>query len=137
GGYEDLCRIWLAPEAEGWYRHIAEATAELRRDFLKMKKRQATPREFGLRVRTHPESLLITARNKMSSGVDIEVATHDLNLLGQGIESATIFSDRQRNRHNFEQIERLLENVQGLIGDPAESPRGGALLWKKVPAAVG
>ena len=46
-----------------------------------MKKRQATPREFGLRVRTHPESLLITARNKMSSGVDITVATHDLNLL--------------------------------------------------------
>ena len=97
GGYEDLCRVWIAPEAEGWYRHIAEATAELRRDFLKMKKRQATPREFGLRVRTHPESLLITARNKMSSGLDITVATHDLNLLGRQIESARIFSDRHRN----------------------------------------
>ena len=136
GGYEDLCRVWIAPEAEGWYRHIAEATAELRRDFLKMKKRQATPREFGLRVRTHPESLLITARNKMSTGVDIEIATHELNLLGQGIESATIFSDRQRNRQNLEQIDRLLENVQGIVGHAVESPRGGALLWEQVPATA-
>lgn len=136
GGYAELCRIWMAPEAQGWYRHIAEATAELRRDFIKMKKRQATPREFGLRVRTHPEALLITARNKMSSGLDITVATHDLNLLGRGIESATIFSDRQRSRHNREQIERLLERANDAVGGPVESPRGGALLWKNVPAGV-
>ena len=49
---------------------------------MKMKKRQATPREFGLRVRTHPEALLITARNKMASGRDIIVATHALSRMG-------------------------------------------------------
>ena len=135
GGYEDLCRVWIAPEAEGWYRHIAEATAELRRDFLKMKKRQATPREFGLRVRTHPESLLITARNKMSTGVDITVATHDLNLLGRPIESARIFSDRHRNELNLKQIELLLQRASEVVGDPVESTRGHALLWKGVPAS--
>jgi hypothetical protein len=128
GGYEDLCRVWIAPEAEGWYRHIAEATAELRRDFVKMKKRQATPREFGLRVRTHPESLLITARNKMSSGLDITVATHDLNLLGRQIESARIFSDRHRNQLNLKQIQSLLKRASEVVGDPVESPRGHALL---------
>jgi Z1 domain len=53
-GYPDLCRVWLASEAEGWYRHVTEATAELKRDFARMHRRQATPREFGLRVRTHP-----------------------------------------------------------------------------------
>jgi len=136
GGYEDLCRVWIAPEAEGWYRLIAEATAELRRDFLKMKKRQATPREFGLRVRTHPESLLITARNKMSSGVDITVATHDLNLLGRQIESARIFSDRHRSQLNLKQIESLLKRASDAVGDPVESLRGNALLWKGVPASV-
>lgn len=136
GGYEDLCRVWIAPEAEGWYRLIAEATAELRRDFLKMKKRQATPREFGLRVRTHPESLLITARNKMSSGLDITVATHDLNLLGRQIESARIFSDRHRNQSNLKQIESLLKLASEVIGVPVESTRGNALLWKGVPSSV-
>ena len=66
-GYRQLCRLWLTEEAEGWYRHVTEATAELKRDFLRMKRRKATPREFGLRVRTDPDTLLITARNNLVS----------------------------------------------------------------------
>ena len=66
-GYADLCRLWLTDEARGWYEHVTEATGELKRDFARMKRRQATPREFGLRVRTHPDTLLITARNKMAA----------------------------------------------------------------------
>ena len=80
-GYGDLCRLWMTDEAQGWYRHITEATAELKRDFSRMRRRQATPMEFGLRVRLHPDTLLITARNKMASGMDIAVATHDVSLL--------------------------------------------------------
>jgi hypothetical protein len=135
GGYQDLCRVWITAEAEGWYRHITEATAELKRDFMKMKKRQATPREFGLRVRTHPEALLITARNKMATGRDIVVATHDLSLMGRQIETTKIYNDRHRSASNFAQIERLLERANEL--SPAEvAPNEGALLWKDVPAAL-
>jgi hypothetical protein len=135
GGYHDLCRVWITAEAQGWYRHIAEATAELKRDFMKMKKRQATPREFGLRVRTHPEALLITARNKMSTGRDIVVATHDLSLMGRQIETTKIYNDRHRSGLNFTQIERLLQRANEL--KPAGvAPNDGALLWKDVPAAL-
>src|SRR5262249_34378277 len=59
-GYSDLCRIWLSAEAEGWYRHVTDATNELKRDFARMRRQRATPDEFGLRVRTHPDTLLIT-----------------------------------------------------------------------------
>lgn len=135
GGYQDLCRVWITAEAEGWYRHITEATAELKRDFMKMKKRQATPREFGLRVRTHPEALLITARNKMATGRDILVATHDLSLMGRQIETTKIYNDRHRNDSNFVQIERLLERASEQ--SPTEvAPNDGALLWKNVPAKL-
>lgn len=135
GGYQDLCRVWITAEAQGWYRHITEATAELKRDFILMKKRQATPREFGLRVRTHPEALLITARNKMASGRDIIVATHDLNLMGRQIETTKIYNDRHRSGSNFAQIERLLERANQL--KPAEvASNEGALLWKDVPASL-
>src|SRR6185437_6897108 len=34
-GYGDLCRIWLTDEAEGWFRHVAVATDELKRDFAR------------------------------------------------------------------------------------------------------
>ncbi len=68
GGYENLCRIWMPPQAIGWYAHIAEATEELHEELRRMQRNRATPLEFGLAVRSHPASLLVTARNKLGSG---------------------------------------------------------------------
>ncbi len=132
-GYGDLCRLWLTDEAEGWYRHIAEATAELKRDFARMKRRKATPKEFGLRVRTHPDTLLITARNKMATGLDLAVS-HDVSIVGRGLESARLYSDATRNAHNLDQLEKLFDGLVSAHGAPEPSPWGGALLWRDVPA---
>ena len=132
-GYGDLCRLWLTDEAEGWYHHVTEATAELKRDFARMKRRKATPSEFGLRVRTHPDTLIITARNKMATGVDI-VGERDISLMGRMIESARLYSDRQRNQENFGIIERFIGTLATLKGKPVASPHGGAVLWREVPA---
>jgi len=68
GGYEGLCRIWMPPQAIGWYAHIAEATEELHEELRRMQRDRATPLQFGLAVRSHPASLLVTARNKLRSG---------------------------------------------------------------------
>ncbi|MBD3897917.1 Z1 domain-containing protein [Halomonas sp. ML-15] len=68
GKYEDLCRIWMPPQAIGWYAHIAEATEELHEELRRMQRDKATPLQFGLAVRSHPSSLLVTARNKLGSG---------------------------------------------------------------------
>lgn len=68
GGYEDLCRIWMPAEAIDWYAFIANAAEELHDELRTMEKAKATPRMFGLAVRSHPASLLVTARNKMGSG---------------------------------------------------------------------
>lgn len=66
--YEDLCRIWMPAEAIDWYAFIANAAEELHDELRTMEKAKATPRMFGLAVRSHPASLLVTARNKMGSG---------------------------------------------------------------------
>jgi hypothetical protein len=68
GGYEDLCRVWMPSDAIDWYAHIAEATDELHQELKRMQKARATPADFGLAVRSHPASLMVTARNKMGSG---------------------------------------------------------------------
>jgi len=65
--YQDLCRIWMTEDAIGWYKHIAESTQELRDEFLQMERNKLTPSQFGLSVRTHPDTLIITARNKMGA----------------------------------------------------------------------
>jgi Z1 domain len=134
-GYEGLCRLWLTDEAEGWYCHVTEATAELKREFLRMKRRKATPREFGLRVRTHPDTLIITARNKMATGVDV-VGERDISLMGRMIESSRLYSDGSRNAENLQILERFLGALRTSYGDPVASPYAGANLWYSVPATA-
>jgi hypothetical protein len=134
-GYSDLCRLWLTDEARGWYEHVAEATGELKRDFARMKRRQATPREFGLRVRTHPDTLLITARNKMASGLDVKIQ-RDISLTGRGIESSRLYADRRRNETNARQIECFLASLHASGLAPELSPHGGALIWQGVPVTA-
>ena len=42
--YQDLCRIWMPDEAQGWYEHIAESIEELRSELRSMEASNATPR---------------------------------------------------------------------------------------------
>lgn len=132
-GYRDLCRLWLTGEADGWYRHVTEATADLKRDFARMRRRKATPREFGLRVRTHPDTLIITARNKMATGIDI-VGERDISLIGRGIESSRLYSDRLRNEENFHIIERFIGDLVTRCGHHGPSDHKGAVVWRDVPS---
>lgn len=134
-GYGDLCRLWMTAEGEGWYRHITEATAELKRDFARMERRQATPMEFGLRVRRHAGSLLITARNKMKSGVDLTVATREISFQGRMIETARLYSDRQRNAANFRRVEGFYDRLIKTRGAP-DTAEKGAFVWRDVPAEL-
>lgn len=64
-GYLDLCRLYTTVELTHWYRHIALAESELRREFDYMVRAGLTPENYGLRVRTHPGGMVITAMNKM------------------------------------------------------------------------
>jgi Z1 domain len=64
-GYEDLCRVWLTEEVADWYSHITAATAELRLELRKMRDQKRKPIDFGLKVRAHPDALMVTAQNKM------------------------------------------------------------------------
>ena len=70
-GYDDLCRVWMPEEAEGWYTHITESIDLLRDELRSMEAGNATPQDFGLKVRSHPDTLIITARNKMGSGEQV------------------------------------------------------------------
>ncbi|WP_439519606.1 Z1 domain-containing protein [Hydrogenophaga sp.] len=73
-GYVDLCRIYTSRELIAWYRHIALAEAELRREFERMAVIKATPEEYGLRVRTHPDGMMVTALNKARASQKVQVS---------------------------------------------------------------
>jgi len=63
--YRDPKTTRLTDDAAHWYAHITMSTDELRREFRRMRQQNATPADFGLKVRAHPDSLIVTAQNKM------------------------------------------------------------------------
>lgn len=62
--FDDLVRIWMPEGTRADFEHSAEVTDELRETLVDMKARGLTPRDFGLRVLTHPDSVDIVAANK-------------------------------------------------------------------------
>lgn len=107
-GYEDLFRIWITEESANWYSHISEATDELRMEIRRMQLSRLKPIDFGLRVRAHPDSLLITARNKMR---DSEEIVHMMSISKEGLESTRLLRDPITILGNFKAAQRLVQEV--------------------------
>lgn len=126
-GYEDLCRVWMPEEAEGWYTHVAESIEELREELRIMEAANATPQQFGLKVRSHPDTLIVTARNKMGSGELLRVA---IGLGNQFVETTTLKRDAptlEANRRAVEHLVHRLDDASRPVS-AAESVSGGWLL---------
>lgn len=104
-GYEDLCRVWMSEQAAGWYKFVADATSDLFDELRNMRQVLRTPKDYGLRIRRSPDSLIITARNKMGTGQRVS-APIDLN---SGF-TETIAFDRDRSiiEANKKAVEELL-----------------------------
>lgn len=108
-GYEDLCRVYMSEVSHGWYSHIAEATEELRMQVKRMRREQKKPSDFGLYVRAHPDSLIVTAANKMR-----DTATRALQVSYDGklLETHIVPASDAKNVHNGELIKSLFANLR-------------------------
>lgn len=131
-GYEDLCRIWMPEEAEGWYTHIAESIEELREELRLMEAANATPEEFGLKVRSHPDTLMVTARNKMGTG---ELVRVKIGLANKFVETAILRSDDTSLNENREAVRRLAARLtaDGFPPSSAKYEPGAGWLLRGVP----
>lgn len=120
-GYEDLCRIWMPEEAEGWYAHIAESIEMLRDELRSMEAAGATPEEFGLKVRSHPDALIVTARNKMGSSERVVVS---IGLGNSFVETATLKRNGAALENNREAAIRLAKDLE----DQGKSLNGASVV---------
>lgn len=107
-GYVDLCRLYTSEELIEFYSHITMATEELKQDFDIMADRGMTPSQFGLKVRTHPAGLVITAANKMRNGTKMSVS-----YAGEISETISFDRNAQKIRANYEPIDRFLRSISG------------------------
>jgi hypothetical protein len=125
-GYVDLCRLYLTPDLEIWFRHVASAAEELRSRLDHMAMVGATPEQYGLRIQSH-EILLVTAPNKMRNAREFQVSFQ-----GEGKIQTLFFADEAKNSHNAERIVSFLATVgkPTEVGPVRERPGGKQHRWE-------
>lgn len=136
-GYLDLCRLYMTAELREWFAHVTEAAEELRREFDHMRAINGTPKDYGLKVRSHPV-MMVTSKVKMrhASQVDIDFA-------GAIQETVVFFRDPSAIRANYDASEALLATLGPPNEQPPRQPRtggrahewGGARLWSSIDGA--
>lgn len=109
--FADLVRLWIPEGTRDDFTHSAEVTNELRDSLLEMKARQLTPRDFGLRVRMHPDSVDIVAANKArhTEVVDVGPIVFERRL----IEAHLLSDDVGIQEANQEAVRELISALGG------------------------
>ena len=125
--YDSLCKIWMSSEIMDWYGYITDVSNELREEISFMQQLNMTPKDFGLKVRQHPGALMITAQNKMRSGVPIK---RPVGLDKIFLETPRLINDSKILDENKKLI---LEFVSSLAGFPPAANAKNKNSWSGVP----
>lgn len=105
-GYLDACRLFTTPMLYQSFSYISMATEDLADQFDFMNSVVQTPKDFGLRVASHP-TLEITSRNKMRTGQEFK---RDFSCK---LSQTRVFDiDGEQYDRNFEAVEDLLESIK-------------------------
>lgn len=125
-GYLDLCRLYTTDELHDWFSHVAFAEEELKREFEYMSNARLTPADYGLRVRQHPDGMLVTALNKMAHGESREVT-----FAGQLVQTAFFTRDAEIQKGRAATCEEWLNSLSDFRTDSA-----GNLRWTASRAEI-
>ncbi|GAB3614708.1 Z1 domain-containing protein [Humibacter ginsengisoli] len=126
--FDDLVRIWMPETTRADFEHSAEVTEELREALLDMKGRGLTPKDFGLRVRIHPDSVDIVAANKGRNTEFVEVGP--VVWQNRLAESYDLTADEEVDDSNQLAVETLVAQL-GSVN--AIETSGGFRAWRDVP----
>ena len=132
-GYLDVCRMYTSEEMVEWFGHITDAAEELRQEFDNMVAAAATPRQFGLRVKSH-SVLTVTSRAKMRNARAMQ-----LTYAGDLLQTIVFPNRKEHITANFEATERFVKmlglsldlNQQHFI---PEGQRWNGNLWRNIPS---
>ena len=132
-GYLDVCRLYTSQEMMEWFGHIADAAEELRQEFDNMVAAGATPKQFGLRVKSH-SVLTVTSRAKMRNARAMQL-TYSGDLL-----QTIVFPNRKDDiTANLQAMDRFISmlgpsidlNKQRYV---PEGQKWNGHLWRSVSA---
>lgn len=125
-GYLDLCRLYTTNDLVEWFEHIADAAEELRAEFDFMMDSRLTPREYGLKVRSHPV-LMVTSPLKMRTA-----KTLWLSFSGDVVETVSFHKDKNVLQKNLSAFTNLVSELGTPSSIPAQKRNGKTDSWSGV-----
>lgn len=123
-GYVDLCQLYTTDDLVSWYEHIAVANEELKREFNFMELSHSTPEDYGLKVRTHPAGLNVTAANKIRNGRKMRVS-----FSGCLLQTTIFHKDVSIHQKNLDEANQWIQ----LLKSPDKRDKR-RIKWQHVPA---
>lgn len=109
--YEDLFKIWITEDADDWYGYICSATNELKDEIARMNMLKLTPKDFGLKVRQDPNSLIVTARNKMRLGTPV---SRPITVSGRLLETPRLKSKKETLANNETAFRKFVKKLDAV-----------------------
>lgn len=104
--YKDIIKVWMGELTVEWFEFINRACEELRSEINYMNKLGQTPREFGIKVLDHPDTLMITASTKMRTAKPME---RWISLSGKLVE--TTWLTKKTIEYNFQLTTNFLKPI--------------------------
>lgn len=123
--YGDLCKVYLPFESDEWYSFITEVINDLYRELDRMSLQNRTPRDFGLKVREHPGSLMPTAKTKIGFAESYQIK---FDLWGSRQRRFRFKDSVDTNNLNLKYAEDF---IGGLKQDPIINKKG--IVYDGVP----
>jgi len=115
-GYNDLCRIYTTNELSDWYRFIALANHELRNQLEYMAAIKSVPEKFGLKVRSYPGRLAVTAAGKSRHAECISISF-------SGEFPKTIVFDPRYSEQNRTALKTLVRDIGRACSKPINTSK--------------
>lgn len=102
-GYEDLARVWMPDDLREEFRFLAQVEYELREEIEILVQSGLSPQQMGLKIRSHPGRLEITAASKMQHAQLVR-----MSYSGQTMQTIQFHEHRRdvlaNNRQALEQL---------------------------------
>jgi hypothetical protein len=117
--YRDLCRVFMTDEAVANYQFISEAVTDLKSQFQHMREIEATPAEFGLKVRASPAGLLMTAASKMKTAKKVMLG--NVSLSTRRLEATQLDASEASLRSNEIAVDSLVRDLASTVPDTANA----------------
>lgn len=125
-GYLDLCRLYTTQDLVEWFEHIADAAEELRAEFDYMADSRLTPRQYGLKVKSHPV-LMVTSPLKMRTATTLH-----LSFSGDIVETVSFYTAEEKLRANLDAFHSLCRRLGDAISIPPQIRNGKKYSWNGV-----